>query len=254
MTTSLFDDQDAVDRSELAERRAVRRAVLGGVLKMARTARGWAVNDAASAAGIAPMTWRRLEDGLEVRRKSLAAVDKLLGLSRGGTQRALDDDLLMLELAGKAGVDVSGVAVEDVEGFLDVLAERFRTGRVTGSASADLGGLRAGYRVATGTGQATFALGALQARVGAPAREVAAAVAGAVPETPSAITIAAQLVDRMTSRPMTEAIEHAIAAILAAMPDLVRGGDMRAAAPAGDVLAQQATEEAIAQQRSGDRS
>ncbi|MEU7817034.1 hypothetical protein, partial [Pseudonocardia sp. NPDC049154] len=52
------------------------------------------------------------------------------------------------------------------------------------------------------------------------------------------ITLAAQLVDRLTRLPaMTEGIEHAVASILAAMPDMVTAR-IEDAMPAVDVLAQ----------------
>lgn len=127
-TQTLFDDPTAEQGPDPAVRRAVRRAVLGGVLQLVRGTRGWAVNDAASHAGIAPMTWRRLEEGLDVRRRSLAALDHLLGEPVGGVQRALDDDLVMLALAGRYGVDVNAVGPADAADCLNHLAERFRTG------------------------------------------------------------------------------------------------------------------------------
>lgn len=254
---TLFDDPVMTSRPDPARRKAVRRQVLGGILQVIRARRAWSVTDAASQAGIAPMTWRRLEDGLEVRQRTLTALDGLLGQSFGTVRRALDDDGALAHLVALTGVDTPPVDPDEIGPYLDALAERLRTGTVTGSATANLGGAHQGPRTATGTGRAALALGPL----GFGTRKVET-------EEPSTITLAAQLVDRLTRGPMTEAIEHAVASILAAMPDLVRGGDMRAAAPAVDVLsgsshptlhqaaaelAQQATEEAIAQQRSGDR-
>lgn len=138
-TTTLFDDHDMDQGPDPGVRRAVRRAVLGGVLHLIRAARGWNVNDAASQAGMAPMTWRRLEDGLDVRRRSLAAVDHLLDEPLGTAQRALDDDLLMLSLAGKHGVDVTAAGPIGAADFLDQLAERFRTGTVSSSPARPAG-------------------------------------------------------------------------------------------------------------------
>ncbi|MGD9530540.1 MAG: helix-turn-helix domain-containing protein, partial [Pseudonocardia sp.] len=127
---SLFDDPDLDHGPDLAERRTVRRQVLAGILRVIRGRNDWSVNDAASAASIAPMTWRRLEDGLDVRKRTLTALDSLLGQPFGTVRRALDDDLVMVSLTGLADVDASTVAPEDAGAFLDALAERFRTGTV----------------------------------------------------------------------------------------------------------------------------
>jgi len=104
---SLFDDPDLRHGPDPAERRAVRRQVLGGILRLIRGRNAWSVNDAASAASIAPMTWRRLEDGLDVRKRTLTALDSLLGQPFGTVRRALDDDLVMVSLTGLAEVDTA---------------------------------------------------------------------------------------------------------------------------------------------------
>ena len=123
MNSTLFDPTDtgALD-DDLAVARERRRRVLGGILQVTRARSGWKVNDAASAAGIAPMTWRRMEDGLAVRERSYIAVDGILGVTPGTVKRALNDDLLMVELVGRTGVDVGPQHRERAADFLDHLA------------------------------------------------------------------------------------------------------------------------------------
>jgi len=128
--TTLFDDHDTANLTA-AERRTIRRRALGGALAFVRTGRRWTVNDAASAAGLAPMTWRRLEDGLEVRQRSHSAVDNLLGLPFGTVKRALADDVLMVDLVAATGA-VERATVPDHEAgtFLASYADRVTTGTV----------------------------------------------------------------------------------------------------------------------------
>ncbi len=220
---TLFDDHDVDRRPDPAERRAVRRHVLAGIVQALRRRHNWTVNDAASAASIAPMTWRRLEDGLDVRQRTLTALDSLLGQQFGTVRRALDDDLVMLELAQLADVDVAGVKPDGVSVYLDDLAERFRTGSPAPSSA------RAHARTATGHGTANLALSA-----SAVGRAVDAARA-AMPAT-SDLTRAAELVDLISKRSMTPALQLAVKAILAAMPDLVSVADLRVPMPTVDVL------------------
>ncbi|MEU7817075.1 helix-turn-helix domain-containing protein, partial [Pseudonocardia sp. NPDC049154] len=226
---TLFDDPD-VDRPDPAERKNVRRHVLGGLVQIIRARRGWSVNDAASAASVAPMTWRRVEDGLDVRQRTLTALDGLLGVQFGTVKRALDDDLVMLELVDLVDIGVGmDEALADPAGTLAALAERFRTGSAPRQTIANAGVAEGGGQVGTptvrqGTGRAAVVLsgrGELSAgrrkafdQVLDPALlESLAAVS--VPN-PSTITLAAQLVDRLTRLPaMTEGIEHAVASILA---------------------------------------
>ncbi|QJY51232.1 hypothetical protein [Pseudonocardia broussonetiae] len=239
-------------RPDPAERRAVRRLVLAGMLQSIRARNGWSVNDAASRASIAPMTWRRLEDGLDVRRRSLTAVDGLLEQPFGTVSRALNDDLVMVELLRLDRDDVDAVAPETSASYLDALAERQRSGStggvhhyrsvtdhigVTGSAAsavANLGALRA--QAGGGTvARAAAELGALQA--GTPSVEnLLAGLAAFSTPNPGPVSQAAMLVDLITRRPMTPALENAVAAILAAMPDLVTDR-LQDAARAVDVLA-----------------
>lgn len=248
---TLFDDPDSGARPDPAVRRAVRRQVLGGVLHVIRSRKAWSVNDAASQAGIAPMTWRRVEEGLEVRARTLTALDGLLGQPFGTVRRALDDDAEMRRLAKMADVlplDDDGMSAGSTAEWLDQLAERFRSGTVSDAGSGPV--RRYGSRPAA----ARAALGGLRARVGDPVsvatvgpdvlrgavdRGVIASLA-ALPIPPvSDLTRAAQLVDHITRRQLTPALENAVAAILAAMPDLVTDR-IDDALPAVDVLAESA--------------
>lgn len=268
---SLFDDHDMTTGPDLVKRQAVRRQVLGGILQVIRARNSWSVSDAAAAASIAPMTWRRLEEGLDVRQRTLTALDGLLGQPFGTVRRALDDDGVMTNLVGLTELDTPPVDPADVEGFLDELAERFRTGSVrhVTTRATVAAGASAFARAMQNRGAASANLGGLTASAGglSPEREremLAQLAAASVANYPSAITLAAQLVDRITRETMTPAIENAVAAILAAMPDLVARGTLHDAVPAVDVLSQspnktlhqaaaeivkQATEEAIEKTR-----
>lgn len=159
------------------ERARVRRTVLGGVLHVVRVRRGWSVNDAAAAATLAPMTLRRVESGLAVRRRSLAALDGMLDQPAGTVERALADDVAMLALA-RLVVDERPDDPADVGALLDQLAERFRSGTITSRPSPTL-------------------------------------------PVVSELVAAAALLDRLVQHPPTPAIDHAIDAIVKAMPDLV---------------------------------
>jgi transcriptional regulator with XRE-family HTH domain len=150
MTAAIFEgtvDQDAV------EHRQTRRMALGGALQLIRLRNGWNVNDAASRAGIAPMTWRRMEDGQNVRANSYAAVDKLLGLTFGAVKRALNDDLLMVqEIVKLTGTDVRHVASDNAHEFLSEFART--TAKGPGAVQqlfTDPGGIRIMHHPDTGT-------------------------------------------------------------------------------------------------------
>lgn len=240
MTQLRIDDQDMDHRPDPTERRTVRRLVLAGVLQGYRNGNGWSVNDAASKASMAPMTWRRLEEGLDVRRRAQSSVDSLLGLPFGTIARALNDDALMIELVMSHGNDVVDARkAKDPASFLDMLAERARSG------SAPVHH----YRTITDHAPAVDSVTASVSRVSAQ-----------VTPPISDLTRAAQLVDQITRRTLTPALENAVAAILAAMPDLITPNihdataavDLMSASPnrtlnmaAGEV-ARQATEAAIA--------
>lgn len=83
---------------------AERRFMLARALQSTRASNGWSVNDAASKASIAPMTWRRLEEGLDVRQGTLVALDELLNQPRGTVVRALAADQVMSDLINRLGV------------------------------------------------------------------------------------------------------------------------------------------------------
>ena len=199
---TLLDDLDTDRGPDPAERRAVRRRVLAGILQSVRVARGWSVNDAASQAHLAPMTWRRAEEGLEVRRRSLAALDRLLGEQPGTTQRAIDDDLTMLDLVRRRGIDVSGVAPADAANFLDQLAERFRTGTVVAHHPTP---------------------GARWPAVGDSIRRALEAAAQHVPAVqPTDLQLVNRLIEQLTrSAVKTPAVRDLIAAAARAVPDLI---------------------------------
>lgn len=220
---SLFDDPDVTTRPDPAERRAVRRHVLGGILQVIRARRAWSVNDGASHAGIAPMTWRRVEEGLDVRQRTLTALDGLLGQPFGTVRRALDDDLAMVQLVRFADIDTEGVDVADPAGFLAALAERFRSGTAPAVLASDV------------TAHSRPRDRAIERHSRAVSPETLASLAGIVPPM-SDLTRAAELVERITRRTLTPALENAVAAILAAMPDLVTDR-IQDSLPAVDVLA-----------------
>lgn len=128
MTTTLFADDDVTHASDdPGVRRATRRLALGGALQLIRARQGWNVNEAASRASIAPMTWRRLEDGMPVRERSHAALDQILGLPFGTVKRALNDDLLMVEIVKLAGIDTRHVVAHNAFEFLQGFGEQTRT-------------------------------------------------------------------------------------------------------------------------------
>jgi hypothetical protein len=126
MTAALFEE----DVDTEAERRQIRQLALGGALQLIRGRRAWSVNDAAQHAGLAPMTWRRIEDGLSVRAASHTAVDRLLDLPFGTTRRALNDDLMMVDIVKLTGTDTRHVAADNAADFL---ADFARTTRKVGS-------------------------------------------------------------------------------------------------------------------------
>jgi hypothetical protein len=107
---------------------AMRAAALGGILQIVRARRGWKILTAATETGIAPMTWRRLESGLPVRERSLAALDPLLDCSPGMVKRTLGDDALMLQLIAWAGVDTSDVPPEAAAEFVATFAAQSLSG------------------------------------------------------------------------------------------------------------------------------
>jgi transcriptional regulator with XRE-family HTH domain len=122
----------------------MRALALGGVLQLLRTQKGWSVEQAAHQAGLGHMTWRRVEDGFAVRRRTYAALDTILSLPVGTVQRALNDDTLMLSLLGQV-VEVHPLDADDAAGYVERFAHQTLSGspRQT-SALAPAAGGRAG--------------------------------------------------------------------------------------------------------------
>lgn len=100
------------------------RLALGGAVQVLRARRGWKVADAAVAVGLAPMTWRRIESGQQVRPRSYLALDTLFEVDPGTVTRALRDDVLMVELIRVAGVDTRHVAPDNAGEFLDTFVRQ----------------------------------------------------------------------------------------------------------------------------------
>lgn len=221
MSTTLFDDPGMTHHHDQNARRHARRLALGGALQLIRTRNGWSVNDAAEAAKIAPMTWRRMEDGLDVRERSHAALDVLLDLPFGTVKRALADDLLMVEIVKMAGVDVRHVASDNAAEFLATFAEQTRTGsprqvRATHHrAVAD----------AVGVQDRADPIHARRATAGACDEQLLDALAALsqhVPRVqPTPMELATNLVETLAALNVTPAIEEAVQAVLRAMPDLI---------------------------------
>ncbi|MDN5929506.1 MAG: hypothetical protein L0I24_00310 [Pseudonocardia sp.] len=217
--TTLFDDPGMTHHHDQNARRAVRRLALGGALQLIRTRNGWSVNDAADAAKIAPMTWRRMEDGLDVRERSHAALDLVLDLPFGSVKRALADDLLMVEFVKMAGVDVRHVALDNAAEFLALFAEQTRTGSPRQERSVD----------------PVAQVWAQRARPASEIRDeqLLAALdqfAQHVPRVqPTPMQLATNLVETLSALNLTPAIDDAVQAVLRAMPDLI-GTALRTAA------------------------
>lgn len=196
---------DDDDRPNPEHRAATRKVALGGALEIVRARNVWSVNDAASAAQIAPMTWRRMEDGLDVRQRTHVAVDKLLDLPFGTVKRALNDDALMVQLVTVCGADTRDAA-DDPTAFLEAFAEQTRTGSPRQAREGNL--------------SARWTLGPRQTQ--RQVEQALAALAEHVPAgKPTNLELATQLVERLTSLPPTTAIDDAVHAILKAMPDLI---------------------------------
>jgi transcriptional regulator with XRE-family HTH domain len=105
----------------------MRALALGGVLQLLRTQKGWSVEQAAHQAGLGHMTWRRVEDGFAVRRRTYAALDTILSLPVGTVQRALNDDTLMLSLLGQV-VEVHPLDADDAAGYVERFAHQTLSG------------------------------------------------------------------------------------------------------------------------------
>lgn len=189
MTETLFDSI-SVNHDEAL---VVRRRALGGAVQTLRARQGWKVADAAVAAHIAPMTYRRIEDGMTVREKSYLAVDVLFDVAPGTVKRALRDDTLMVEIVGRAGVDVRHVTPDRAARFLDSFARQTTTGETPQPAVTP--DMAEALRLAS--------------------QHVPAA-------TPTNLALAHRLVEQLldTTRP-TPATKALLKAALEAMPDLI---------------------------------
>lgn len=213
MTSSLFDDPGMTHRGEdPVDHRAVRRLALGGALQLVRTRNGWNVTQAASHAGLAPMTVRRVEDGLPVRERSYAALDRLLDLSFGTVKRALADDMLMVEVVKLAGVDTRRVAADNAAEFLAEFGEQTRTdsprqNRVLGHQWSDRSAARRP--------------GPWPAVDDATRRALAEMSQHVPPNRPTDLQLVQQMVDQLTRQPVTPAIDELVQVALKAMPDLI---------------------------------
>ncbi len=95
------------ESSALQARFVHRRLAMGECLRIARGLRGWSVETAAASAGIGHMTWRRVEDGYQVRAKTYAALDKFFELPAGLFQSAYKSDSMLVRLAADLGVELS---------------------------------------------------------------------------------------------------------------------------------------------------
>lgn len=209
MTASLFDDhepQDETHKPDPEMSRAVRQLALGGALQMIRAKNVWSVSDAASKASIAPMTWRRMEDGLDVRQRTHVAIDRLLELPFGSVKRALADDFLMVQVLGATGVETSYVSEATAPQFLASFADRTR--------AVNSRPVREPFWITRLTSNPQQSNSDLEKALAALAHHVP-------PVAPSNLELATQLVERLTALQPTAAIDDAVHAILKAMPDLI---------------------------------
>lgn len=213
--TTLFDDTEVTH--DATEHRAVRRLALGGAIQLVRTRNGWNVTEAAANAGLAPMTWRRVEDGLDVRERSHAALDRVLKVAFGTVKRALADDVQMLELLKLTGVDTRHVASDNAAEFLEAFAEQTRTGsprqkRMIGPQRS--GPVRSGL---PGHGPVS-SWPAVDGRT----RDALEAMSMHVPAVqPTDLQLVQRMVDQLTRTAVTPAVRDLIEAALKAMPDLI---------------------------------
>lgn len=215
MTEALFDNPTVY--TEDRQRATLRAFALGGVLQVLRAGKGWSVEQAAVHANLGHMTWRRMEDGYSVRNKTYAAVDSLFELPFGTTKRALADDLLMVQLIARVGVDTSEVTTASASGFVDRFAQQTlsNAARKTVAARTGRGPDRTG-RPGPADRTGPDELGQLRDAVHA----ASAARALATPPV-SDLEAMAQMIDRLTRRTMTPRLESAVRAMLDAMPELI---------------------------------
>lgn len=206
LTAPMNDSQMTQHRPDQDERRVVRRLALGGALQLIRTRHRWNVAAAAAAAGLAPMTWRRVEDGLAVRERTHAVLDGLLELPFGSVKRALADDLRMVEIVTLAGVDTRHVAADNAGEFLAAFAEQTRTGSP---------------RQARALSHAAAPERPWPA-VDADTRRALEALSQHVPLVrPTDLEVVQRMIDQLTRAPVTPAIHDLLGAALKALPDLI---------------------------------
>lgn len=213
----LFGDPEEMTHDEdPAVRRTVRMLALGGALQLVRVRNGLNVNEAAAHANLAPMTLRRIEDGLPVREKSHAALDKFLDLAVGTVKRALADDMAMIELLRLTGVDTRHVHVDNAAEFLAAFADQLRTDsprqqRVLGPVRS--GPVRSGL---PGHGPVSA-----WPPVDDATRQALYALSQHVPAQPTDLQLVQSMLDQLTRTAPTPAIKDLIEAALRAMPDLI---------------------------------
>lgn len=205
---ALFGDNDT-DQEANAGARERRAYALSGMLQVVRARHGWSVEQAAIRAGVGHMTWRRAEQGVPSRLKTYATMDRLFELPAGTINRAVRNDELLVELAGRIGVDVTDArnmgATAWVAKYAEVAAATTPAGRMV-------------HLPPRRAPQNPDLLGSL----GFLAQHLPATV-------PTDLQAATDLVDRMAKHDATPEIRAAIDAVLRAIPDLI-GVAVRSAA------------------------
>lgn len=124
----------ARDRDQRARDR--RLYALAAVLRIVRADRGWSVEVAAGNAGVGHMTWRRSEQGVPSRMKTYSAMDRLFDLAPGTVHRATRNDDLMVEFAGRMGVDITDADTLGSAEWVAKLAESAAAGTPAGNVVA----------------------------------------------------------------------------------------------------------------------
>ena len=89
---------------ETSRAEALRRAALGAFLRHWRAAQDLSVEAMAERAGLSHMSWRRAEDGHELRARTYNAVETVTELPAGLVMRSLKDDEALIELATHLGI------------------------------------------------------------------------------------------------------------------------------------------------------
>lgn len=210
MDHALFEDPAMYGQDD-RQRGAMRAFALGGVLQLLRASRGWSVEQAAVHAGLGHMTWRRMEDGFTVRNKTYAAVDSLFELPFGTTKRALADDLLMVQLIARVGIDTVEVTTSTAAPFVERFARQTlsKAGKQTVQA-------RAGVALGSGHSSDVERQRAIRQAV---ERNMPPIQPPRLPV--SDLEAVASVLDRITRRHLTPRLDKAVRALLDAMPDLI---------------------------------